>query len=152
MRYNDEPVQNEWEFLLEDHLGTQKELFAEHISVLEKQNHSKITSLEQEFTQLLEDKLRASRKVRCIERQKQLLEKKTKELEKKMQEISKETYFLQEILEGIPVPSKAAGVESKEESPSSGLVPSLICAENKKKPNKTTAKGGKNTKGRRRRK
>jgi len=59
---------------LEAHLETQKELLAEHLSDLEMQ--SKITLLEQEFAQLLEDRLYASRKMRFVERKqsKEMLE------------------------------------------------------------------------------
>jgi len=93
----DEAMQLEWQYLLEAHLETQKRFFEERVNLLEHQNQSKIKHLEQEFAELLEEKMDTARRMEIIERQKKTLEKKTHDLEKKMVENSKETEFIKSI-------------------------------------------------------
>lgn len=74
----EEAMQLESQYLLDAQLETQRRFFEERIRLLEKQNQSKVSFLEQEFAQILEEKLAYAKLLQETERQKRSLEKRTK--------------------------------------------------------------------------
>jgi len=87
----------EYNYLLTAQLETQRQYFEEKIKEIDNQRKSKLKFLEEDYAQLLEEKLQYANKMKEMEREKKKLQKRTSELEKKIQESTEEASFLKEI-------------------------------------------------------